>query len=163
MRTSRDITGKKARVLGVLTAAACLALGLAPQAQAEPGAWVSLQNPYNNACLGINIFVDSHPVTQGTCDARGWSSWHLSTDGWLRNGYMSGSCLDTNGTKLYLSRCNATDPGQLWERLPGTKVGVVSRGFPGKVLVGWADGSVSLAETRAVDNADKYKWKWNWQ
>ncbi|MEU5098583.1 ricin-type beta-trefoil lectin domain protein [Streptomyces sp. NPDC020996] len=159
------MTGRpRSRVrLGVLAAAA-LILGVAPQAQAESGAWVSLENPYTGACLGINTAIaGTMPVTQVTCKVANYNSWHLSTDGWLRNGYQSDSCLDTNGTQLYLSKCNTTDPGQLWGRLPGTKVGIVSRGFPGKTLVGWADGTVSVAAPGTVDNTAKYEWKWNWQ
>ncbi|MFJ8470156.1 ricin-type beta-trefoil lectin domain protein [Streptomyces swartbergensis] len=157
-------TRPAARTLGALAAGAALTLGLAPQAQAESGAWVTLQNPYTNACLGINTAIaGTKPVTQVTCKVTNFNSWHLSTDGWLRNGYQSDSCLDTNGTRLYLSKCNTTDPGQLWERLPGTKVGIVNRADPGKVLVGWADGSLGMVAPGSVDNAAKYQWVWNWQ
>ncbi|GLF92622.1 ricin-type beta-trefoil lectin domain protein [Streptomyces yaizuensis] len=150
----------------LLTAAACLGVGLVPQpAHATgPGAWVVLQNAYTRACLGINTAIAGpKPVSQVACRPTNDNSWHLSKDGWLRNGYQSDSCLDTNGTRLYLSVCNTTDPGQLWERIPGTTVGVVSRGFPGRALVGWATGTVGLAAPGTVDDPAKYQWKWNWQ
>ncbi|MGW0561718.1 ricin-type beta-trefoil lectin domain protein [Streptomyces sp. NPDC003016] len=166
--TDRTRTHVPARIrLGIMATAACLALGLAPQAAHADdwsGTWVNLENPHTQACLGINTAIAGpKPVTQVSCKFGSYNSWHLNAAGWLRNGYISDSCLDTNGTQLYLSKCNTTDPGQLWERLPGTKVGIVSRGFPGKTLVGWADGTVSLAAPGAVDNAGKYQWKWNWR
>lgn len=163
--SGRSRRAGRVRLGALATAAACLIVGLAPQAAtaADDGAWVNLRNPHTQACLGINTAIaGTMPVTQVTCKVTNFNSWNLSDEGWLRNGYQSGSCLDTNGTNLYLSTCNTTDPGQLWERLPGTKVGIVPRAFPGKTLVGWADGTVSVAAPGSVDQAGKYQWQWNW-
>lgn len=78
-----------------MAADAALILGVAPQGQAESGAWVSLRNPCTKACRGISTAIaGARPVTQVDRRVTHCNSWHLDTDGRLRNGYRGYSCLD---------------------------------------------------------------------
>lgn len=152
---------KIARMLAGAGAALGLSLGLAatPAHAADEVAFY-LYNAHQEKCLSASLDMAQRSPVLGTCDPINFTRiWGYNTDWMLRN-IIRNQCLDTNGRDVYLSTCSSADEGQKWDRYHHTKRGLESLAFPGRVIVAWNDGKISLANPDDVDEATKYEWSW---
>ncbi|AQZ65366.1 hypothetical protein BKM31_31440 [[Actinomadura] parvosata subsp. kistnae] len=119
---------------------------------------VRLKSVHSGKCLVANL--STTPV-QDSCDLRSAQWEHDLGRSTFRNTYVN-MCLDTNGSKVYLSKpfargeCNTGDRGQLWrvdtEHLGGYRpyqyviCSQLDGLYSNKAMTFWDDGTISLVQ-----------------
>ncbi|MET9596024.1 hypothetical protein ABZY45_34620 [Streptomyces sp. NPDC006516] len=154
----------KARIAAGLGAAAALLLGGSP---AHAVTWDSGIHAWQNDYTGKCLSGSGRTVAQETCGlpvsggarSTDWTYSDIANaekDSVLVRNKLTGLCLDTNGTDVYLSGCTTADPGQHWgfndcERVLGSHL-------TSRMLTGWKTGGVSMANPADVDDDAKSAW-----
>jgi hypothetical protein len=117
-----------------------------------------IQNVATYQCLAAST---GRQVYQAPCSngpASVLNSWVISTESGnnqrVRHEHTN-RCLDTDGTKVYLSPCSAADPGQKWDQMDH---GSRWRAFNGEFLTAWNAGPVTVADLEDMDNLEKGVW-----
>lgn len=124
------------------------------------GKWLSgthrMTNAHTGKCL---VKLSTRVVGQGSCGASSWQRYEVGDGTYLLKDTAANRCLDTNGTKLYVSSCTVQDTGQKWNvSRSGCAVTLVSKPF-GKYVTGWNDGTASASARGSVDKSAKYQWR----
>jgi hypothetical protein len=115
-----------------------------------------MTNAHTGKCL---VKLSTRVVGQGSCGASSWQRYEVGDGTYLLKDTAANRCLDTDGTKLYVSSCTVKDTGQKWTvSRSGCAVTLVSKPF-GKYVTGWNDGTVSASARSSVDKPAKYQWR----
>ncbi|MEV5150131.1 ricin-type beta-trefoil lectin domain protein [Streptomyces sp. NPDC052727] len=157
---------RKTRIAAGLGAAAAVMVMATP---AHASTWDPDIHSIKNTATGKCLSGSGRTVTQVDCGlpvSGGVRStdWTFSGDpaGYPRlyRNIATGLCLDTNGTSVYLSGCNADDPGQWWWWL-GNDYYIAMRNNMDAVLTGWNTGGVSITYWSQEDASRKNNWRIN--
>ncbi|WP_217142963.1 RICIN domain-containing protein [Streptomyces sp. AC627_RSS907] len=73
---------------------------------------------------------DARAVGQGACGPDRWSRHGMGADTYLLKHIGANRCLDTDGSKLYLSDCTTADSGQVWRLTAADGCGVTILSVP---------------------------------
>ncbi|MFJ7078526.1 RICIN domain-containing protein [Streptomyces sp. NPDC098781] len=118
----------------------------------------TVKNEHTGKCLAKQ--ADTRIGTQGSCDNATWLRYVVGDGTFLLKNPADKRCLDTDGTKMYVSSCTTADPGQVW-RMPMTtgecNVAVLTSKHFGKNLTGWDAGNITLAPA-AGTAPEKQQW-----
>jgi hypothetical protein len=148
------------RILSALAVCGGLAatMVVAQPAQAADRWPHRLQNIATYQCLAATTNRQVYQAPCGDGPASVLTRWVIDvesgTNQRVRHQYTD-KCLDTDGTKVYLSTCSAADPGQKWDQMDR---GARWRAFNGEFLTAWNAGPVTVADLEDTDNFQKGKW-----
>ncbi|MFJ8186545.1 hypothetical protein [Streptomyces sp. NPDC096105] len=139
---------KRSRILAFALGTAAVALATVAPAEAAPQGAYQYKSWRQGTCIAADT---PNRLYQGSCDWR--AKWVQDTaDLSFRNTYLN-ACLDTNGSDLYLSTCNSTDPGQKWYVDQFTTGWQIRSKLNLHRVTAWNSGELSLSQPLSTDKA----------
>lgn len=131
-----------------------------PSANAAASAyWETKERKLTSAHTGKCLTtVNGRSVGQGSCGSSVWTRYVMPGGMTLLKLKSANQCLDTDGSKLYVSPCTAHDSGQVWRAFSAGDCKVALQASGGAYVTAWNNGTVSMHARGDVDVAAKQKW-----